>query len=407
MIVAALALVTKAGAEPPRDVSLTLAEALQRAGAGAPEVSVMDHVVREREARRVGAGVVMPVNPRISADMRPPLERGFVREPMGYGVMLDALFEVGGAPGARVTEAQRGADVARADLATTRLSAKLRAWEAYLAAQIASLRIDEARAAKVIADRVLEAARRRGDVGASSDIERTQAELDRAQAEVAEKAAARGRDSRLMDLRDALDLPATTTLTLTTPVEDPPLLGGEDGYVRRLVERHPSLAAIRARIALLDATDVRLGREVFPRLGLYAGLDAAPQSDKFGVLGLSVELPVAQRNQGPRAVVGRERETERWNLGLEERRLAREVVLAYENYETLRAELEVLTKSAIPAAERSLLLVETAWQAGRFDLFRVTTAARDLVRVRTARIDTLESAWRERIALERAAGGLS
>jgi outer membrane protein TolC len=61
----------------------------------------------------------------------------------------------------------------------------------------------------------------------------------------------------------------------------------------------------------------------------------------------------------------------------------------------------------VPAAERTLELVEQGWLAGRFDVFRVATAARDLVRVRAARLDALEMAWRARIALDRAAGGVT
>jgi outer membrane protein TolC len=57
-------------------------------------------------------------------------------------------------------------------------------------------------------------------------------------------------------------------------------------------------------------------------------------------------------------------------------------------------------------AERTLALVETGWRSGRFDIFRVTTAARDVARVRSLRLDALEAAWLDRIALERATGGI-
>jgi outer membrane protein TolC len=156
---------------------------------------------------------------------------------------------------------------------------------------------------------------------------------------------------------------------------------------------------------LLQATDERLEREVYPRVGLFTGVDAAPYSAMFWSVGASVELPVAQRNQGPRAVAAREIETERSRFELEQRRITREVTSARSAYEARRAELAVLADQAIPAAERNLTLIETGWRSGRFDVFRVTAASRDLVRSKGLRLDALEAAWMERIALEQAAGG--
>ena len=116
-------------------------------------------------------------------------------------------------------------------------------------------------------------------------------------------------------------------------------------------------------------------------------------------------LPVAQRNQGPLAVNMRERESDQARLEIELRRIDREVAATRAAYESRRAELRALAEEAVPAAERNLLLIETGWRSGRFDIFRVTSAARDLVRMKAMRLDALEAAWVERIALERAAGG--
>jgi outer membrane protein TolC len=83
----------------------------------------------------------------------------------------------------------------------------------------------------------------------------------------------------------------------------------------------------------------------------------------------------------------------------------RDVVAARAAYETRRRELQSLRDAALPAAERTLELVEVGWRSGRFDIFRVTNAARDVARVRGLRLDALEAAWMERIAVERAIGG--
>jgi cobalt-zinc-cadmium efflux system outer membrane protein len=386
-------------------LTLTLADALNRAMTESPEVVVARANIRQAEARRIGAGVILPNNPRLSVDVRPPLSGGGTYKDLGYGAVLEVLFQPGGAPGARVAEAEREAAVARADFAFDKSQARLRAFTAYVETQIAELRIAEARSAMAISSRVLAAAEHRVAAGAASELEQASAELDFAQLQASETSSVRQRDSHLMDLRDALDLSPNVVLALTSPVDEPPELEDATRYVERAVRNHPAVAAVQARIDLLDATQTRLEKEVTPRVGFYTGVDAAPLSPIYGIVGLTFELPVAQRNQGPRAVTLRAREGMRTHLELEARRLRRDVVAAWNVYEARRLELERLTKRALPAAERTLSFAEAGWQAGRFDLFRLLTAARDALRVRATRLDVLEATWLARIELERAVGG--
>jgi cobalt-zinc-cadmium efflux system outer membrane protein len=213
------------------------------------------------------------------------------------------------------------------------------------------------------------------------------------------------RDLSLMDLRQALDLPAGAALVLTTTIEDPGPVAELPTLMVKAVKARPELAVIRKKVEVLQLTDERLAKEVFPKMGLYAGVDATPDAPTLGLLGLSVELPFAQRNQGPRAVAQAEMGAEQERLGLEMRRIARDVTATRTAYEGRRAELKVLDETALPAAQRTLELVDAGWRAGRFDLFRVTTAARDITRLRSRRLDAIEGAWLERIALYRAVGG--
>ena len=401
-LAAMLVATNDAHAEAP--LSLSLKDALDRAEQRAPEVVLAGRAVREAQAQRVGAGVVMPVNPRLNVDARPLLTGGPFGEP-GYAATLEMLFDVGGAPRARVVEAERLGEVAIADLSLERLRGRIAAWVAYLQVRIAETRIDETRALVDIGERILRASRQRGVMGASGDIEETLATADLGQLRAAITSASRQREEHLATLREVLDLPMSQALVLTTTLEDPPAPPEEETLLRRAVETRPELAQIRARLALLDARYERLGRERFPKIGGYIGVDASPASPAFGILGIAIELPFAQRNQGPRAVTDAARATEMERQELQARRILREVTALRAAYESRRAELETIEKTSVPAAVRTLELVEVGWLAGRFDVFRVATAARDVQRVRAARLDALEGAWMARIALDRAAGG--
>jgi cobalt-zinc-cadmium efflux system outer membrane protein len=386
-------------------LSLSLPDAIVRAEARAPEVALARRRIGEAEALRVGAGVVMPVNPRVSVDVRPGLYRALPSD-VGYGATADALFEVGGAPGAREREAERHVELANAELRLQRRDARAAVWTAYVRSLVAVERIRETRFAIGVAERVLGASRQRAQAGAAGDIEQSLAEAELAQLRATEDRVTRERAIGLMQIRDVLDLPADVPLTLSTPLQEPEAVPDAAALAKRALAIRGDLETIRRRVDVLVATEERLQREAFPRVGGYVGVDASPLSPMFGIVGLSVELPVAQRNQGPRARVAAHRATELDRLEIEARRIVREVYLVRTSYESRLVELRRLSAEALPAAERTLDLVETGWRAGRFDIFRLTSAARDLTRVREFRLDALEAAWLERIALDRAVGGL-
>jgi len=390
-------------AKEPPVLLLSLDEALLRANTASPDVVRAHYAEREAAARRVGAGLVIPQNPRLSLEAR-PLLRGQLRD-TGYGATIEVALDAGGAPRARVREAERALAVAHADLAAFRAESRVQTLSRYVSAQVAGLRIEEANAALVVAHRVLDATEGRVRAGASSDLESSSATLEVAELEADRVALERERERARMDLRQILDLNPEVSLTLTTPVAEPPTLGEVAGLAERALRSHPELVALRSRVQLWRATEARLAAEVFPRLAVYGGLDASPLSKTFGVIGISVELPVVQRNQGPRAQAERARESAQAELDLDARALSRTVMQAAAAYEASRQELERLSAHALPAAERTLALAEAGYEAGRFDVFRLLLAARDSLRVRASRINAIEAAWLFRIELERAVGG--
>lgn len=404
VLLAPLLVPNEARAQAP--LSLSLRDALERAEQRAPEVALAGRLVREAQAQRVGAGIILPVNPRLNVDGRPLLRGGPIGE-LGYAASLEMLFDLGGAPHARVVEAERAADLATADLSLERLRGRIAAWVAYLQVRVAETRIEETRALVEIGERILRASHQRGAMGAAGDIEETLASADLGQLRAAIVSASRQREEHLATLRDVLDLPMSQPIVLTTTLDAPPPPPDEETLLRRAVETRPELVQIRARLAVLDARYDRLGRERFPKIGGFLGIDASPASPAFGIVGISVELPLAQRNQGPRAVTEAARATETERQEIQARRILREVTALHAAYGSRRVELELIEKNAVPAAVRTLELVEVGWLAGRFDVFRVATAARDVARVRAARLDALEGAWIARIALDRASGGAS
>lgn len=390
----------------PTASTLSLAEALRLAEVRAPQVRVASLGVAEAEAHRTAAGLRFD-NPRLSVEGRPAVTGGRFFGDMGYGGTLEVPFDVGGAPPARSREAERGVDLARADVDVERRRARSEVWSAYVRVRAAERRVEEIQSVLRIADRIVQASARRAASGAAGEVDETAARSELAVLQGLAESAARQRETQLMALRGLLDLDAGRAVTLVTPLAEPAPAAPEANLVERALSRRPELARSRARVAQLMATDERLARELFPRLSVYLGVDAAPVSPIFGQLGLSVQLPVAQRNQRARAVAQRQRSAEEVRTALLLRQIVRDVSAARAAYEGRRRELDLLSRTALPAAERTLELVELGWSAGRFDIFRVTSAARDVARVRALRIDALEAAWLEHVALDYTVGGIS
>jgi cobalt-zinc-cadmium efflux system outer membrane protein len=405
MIFSAIATVAVLAAGPGA-VTLSLAEAQARAASSAPEVRLAAARVREAAATRVGAGVRLPVNPRLAVDGRPGLAKG-ARGDIGYAGQLDLLFEVSDAPGARRREADQRAAAATADAAVVGLEARLHVTEIYVGAALAGLRMDYARQTITLAERLLAASQERSRAGASSDIDVTSARTELAERHAQLRGAEAERLRLEAELRFALALPVGEAVQLTTSADTLPPVPPMEALLGRADGRHPDLRAIEARLRLLAASDDRLRHEAWPRVGVYGAVDASPASPVFGVVGLSVELPFFQRNQGPRAVVAAERQGELDRRDIARRRIDLAVRSSHAAYQARLGELEVLGRDGIPAAERRLALVEEGWRAGRFDIFRVTAAAQDLARLRSMRLEALARLWEDRLFLERLTGGWS
>jgi outer membrane protein TolC len=387
-------------------VTLSLAEAQERAAARAPEVKLANGRVLSAAATRIGAGVRVPVNPRLALDARPGLDAG-TRGKVGLASTLDLLMEVGDVPGARLAEADRRTRSAEAEAAVVRLEARLQATLLYVGVQLGELRLGQARDTIALAERLVAAARERRGAGAASDIDVTSASVELAERRALLHAAEAERRHLDGELRELLALPVSAPLRLTSTVDNPARLPALPQLLARTASRHPDLEAIEARLQLLAAADERLRKEARPKLGLYAGVDASPASPLFGVLGLSIELPFFQRAQGPRAVVAADRQIELARLEQARRRIDQLLRANHAAYELRFGELEVLSREGIPAAEERLKLVEEGWRAGRFDVFRLVAAAQDLARLRSMRLDVLQRLWQERLVLERLTGGWS
>jgi outer membrane protein TolC len=115
---------------------------------------------------------------------------------------------------------------------------------------------------------------------------------------------------------------------------------------------------------------------------------------------------VILKNQGERAQVRAQGKVYALDSELIQRRIAREATNALLALEAALAELSAIEGEATPAAEQALAMTLEMLEVGAIDFFRLLNARASAFSLRARRVETLRSAWHQRIALERSLGGL-
>lgn len=397
-----------AGERPGAVVDLTIEAALARAEERSP---LIRRALAERRvvgARRVGAAIALPSNPvivgaigrRTDASGASPLSEG-----IEWGLHLEQSFEIGGQRGARMTEVDRALDVASARVRLARAETRARVRVAYVLSLLGREQVEDARHREQLALQVLESAQARVGAGATSDVEvalalveRGHAGHDRAEAELARAEAETA-------LRLLLDLGPGETLALTTPLAEPdepskslPLL------LAAARARREELRALAATRSELDATLVRLRREVVPNPALFVDVARQAPSQTYLGGGLGLAVPLFRRNQGEQAIVSAERDRTEEERRLREHEIELEVTRTARNLAARRTESKLWGATIVPAADSALELVTRGWQAGKFDVFRVIQVAREAAIARRKRLELMGMLWFDAIELDRVTG---
>ena len=212
--------------------------------------------------------------------------------------------------------------------------------------------------------------------------------------------------ARITAVNAAIELRANLrTLAAAAGIPDQPLgpLAGEpaehlvdapwETLAQEIAATSPELAAAgseleRARWALRLAC-AQITPNVTGQMGV--GYDAATD-DTFAVVGISVPLPLRNRNQGnirtARAnIAAASAAIERTQLSLDGRLAA-----AVARYETARNRYERFQNSVIPNAEETFELSRKAFEAGETDFLQLLTAQRTLFTTRLSILDALAQA---------------
>ncbi|HBL31601.1 MAG TPA: hypothetical protein DD490_32670 [Acidobacteria bacterium] len=394
-------------AQEPATPGLTLEQALQTAFERSPELTARRAEVEEFRARLVTARTY-PYNPEVSADGA--RRSGPSGSSTDRGLEVSQEIEIGG---------QRGRRVAVATASLTAAEARFRRDQRVLAGRVALafaealrarelLRIDEADA--TLARDLLAIEERRLEAGKA-----TQIELNLARA-------AAGRSVRRVELAKGAYMEARSALAeaIGLPPAAPPeplgdLAGTAAGMsglpplaelVQTALDNREDLAAFRSQEEAARA-EIALEQSLArPNLVASAFQDREEGTDDISGVGLTIGIPLFNRNRGRIAEAGAA--AQRISAESATARLAveREVASAYAIYQAANAAAQGLGEQVIGSLEENLGLLQRSMEAGKISRTEIFVLRREFVESQREYLDALSQALQARVQLDLAAGHL-
>jgi len=228
-------------------------------------------------------------------------------------------------------------------------------------------------------------------------LERGKYETGLAQSELALRQAG----IKLLDLLGESDFSAAGTVTGTLEVTA--MVPELEALRRAALTERPSLQAAQLAVALA-ARRVALERaratvDVAPFLGLRR-----VGENNTVVFGISIPLPVHDRNQGGIARAMAEEKTAEAELALHRNRVLAEVESAWHASQTARAKTAAYERQMLKQAEESHAIALSAYQEGALGLVEYLEAQRTLAEVRHEYARSLFDAHAATLLLEQAIG---
>jgi len=382
-------------ATAPRDTHpLTLAAAIELAVAANPGLRAAQIDVAIADAGTMQADQLP--NPELAL-----LQEGTERGSRTRTVQISQRLELGGKRAARLALAASERHVAAQDLAIAGAELRANVMTAYFDVMTAQERLDLAQASLRLAAKATDAATRRVAAGRISPVEQSRSQVAQAsvQLEVAQA------ETGVMLARQRLAALWGDAVPVARPLAGlrtdlPPLPPLE--LLRERLDAAPQLRRASELVAREDAR-VRLERtRRVPDLSVTLG---NKRDDEIGrhqaVLGLSIPLPLFDRNAGGKLAALRLAEKARADLEAERLRLMGALTDAWQRAQLAQAEVASITRDILPAAQGAYDAAVTGFELGKFSFLDVIDAQRTLFQIRSQYLLALSERCRAGADLER------
>ena len=380
--------------------SLSLPQAIEAAFSENPELAAARWEIGVAEGERQQAGL-MP-NPVLSWEAEDTR-----RNTSTTTVMLSQALELGGKRGARVDAASRSQDAARIELERRGNELRAEVIDAYFTAVRAQTGLELAQQSHALAQRGLEVANGRVSAGKSSPVEATRAHVQLAETDLLVRRA------QTLKTNSYRELARTTGSASGTfdRLDYADLSPGSSPSASKLLSAVGQAAELRLAHAQIEQREAALGSERarrIPDLTVSIGSQYSREDrERINVVGLSVPIPLFDRNQGNVLSASRRADQARDLRNAVELRLRTQTQAALDQWASATKDVESFDKVILPSAKSAVDAATRGFEMGKFGFLEVLDAQRTLIAARGQYLESLASATDARVTVERIYGDLS
>ena len=397
--IALLGLLLAATASAQAGPGMSLPEALSAAFANNPELAAAGREIGIAEGERRQAGLIP--NPELAWEMEDTR-----RATRTSTVTLSQPLELGGKRGARIAVAGAGQAIAQLDLERQRNGLRADVVQAYHAALRAQTGVELAQQSQALTERGLRLVQGRVTAGQSSPVEVTRAQVQLAQAQADVRRAESQRTVAYQALARLTGSSLATFDTLPAASLSPGAAPSAEallGQLERTAEWRLAAAQVeRGEASLGSAKALRV-----PNLTVSVGSQYSREDrERVNVVGLSMPLPLFDRNQGNMLAAARRADQARDLRNAVELRLRSETRSAVDQWRTAMQEVQAYDHTILPSAQQAVDTATRGFEMGKFAFLDVLDAQRTLIDARGLYLEALAAATDARAQVERIYGDL-
>ncbi|ABM42033.1 outer membrane efflux protein [Acidovorax sp. JS42] len=381
-----------AAAEP-----LSLAKAIELALEGNPEVAAAK---RQWEATE---GQVLQGRSRPNPELAYSLEdtRSKTRT---QSWQLNLPVELGGKRAARTKAAEKTREQAQAQLSELQATVRANVAAAYFDVLTAQERLVLARDSAALAKSSTDTVSKRVAAGKVSPVEESKARVAEAgvRVELAQAASEqRNALSRLFALLGRIDAPYTVLEGKAENLPSVPSLAD----LQPLISSAPGVVLARIEVDRRKALTALEQSKRVPDVTVSVGMQRSNETQRNVLLfGVSVPLPVFDRNQGNLLEALKLEDKARDELQAATVRLHSEVAQARERLSTITAEVQSLQQEVLPGAKSAYDAATIGFENGKFNFLEVLDAQRTYFTAKSQYLKALGEAHRAAADIDRLLG---
>jgi len=388
---ALLPLCVHAQSIPPDTRPLALAEAIELAIAANPGLRAARLGVAVAAAETSQAGSLP--NPELAL-----LQEGTARGTRTRTVQISQRLELGGKRAARIGLADGDRRVAVLDVAVAQAELRADVTNAWFDALIAQQRLELGQASLQLAQKATDAATRRVAAGRISPIEQSRSQVARSAVQLEVAQAVTGlalAQSRLAALWGA----QPTRPLAGAPAEQPP------PPLEVLLQRLDDAPRVRRALSQVEREGARVRLERSRRMPDVSVTLGTKRDDEIGrnqaVVGLSIPLPLFDRNAGAELAALRQADRAGADLEAERIGLTQALTQAWRRAQLAQAEVNTIRNDILPEAQGAYDAAVTGFELGKFAFFDVMDAQRTLFQIRAQYLAALAERYRAGADIER------